>query len=385
MNIEQQNRFLILFALVNLNNSATKAQTLDFLIENDLILLDEYDLKILNSRNEEKWRNELAYVRSHLVNDRYISNNSKGIWEITEDGLRYYKELSNVVFQSSSLPRIKINSLKEFSLKSKENIISDDRSEKIWRFFLDEAKVYEVKNEIFSSIKERASYQIIDTSNNVITIKRLGRSNTTQTISNVKFKTMIKRLNQNPAYIQKGKIYDHVAEETTFVELLPFLDWSIDGKKIVISDVNRIFNEKANLNPEASNDNLDKRQLVARKVRQGQNKFRIKLLEAYDSKCAISRCPVIQVLQACHINPHSNSGINLSSNGLLLRSDLHYLFDVNLITINPTNLVIHVDDSLIGSEYYLFHGKQLAARTDSMSPNLEILQKRWQAKLKVKQ
>ncbi|MNK34413.1 hypothetical protein D3C87_529190 [compost metagenome] len=384
MNIEQQNRFLILFALVNLDNSASKAQVLDFLIENDLISLDEDDLRILNSRNEEKWRNELAYVRSHLVNDGHLSNNSKGIWDMTEDGVQYYKKLSNIVAQSSSLSRIKINSLKEFSFRRKKKVISDDTIRRLWHFFLNEAKVYKIKNEVFSSIKERATYRIIDTANEVIIIKRLGRSNTTQTISSVKFRTMIKRLNQYGAYIPKGKIYDHVVEETTFVELLPFLDWSTDGKEIVVSEVDSLFVEKANLNPEAPNDDLDKRQLVARKVRQGQNKFRIKLLEAYDSKCAISGCSVIHVLQACHINPHSNSGINLSSNGLLLRSDLHDLFDLNLITINPIDLIIHVDNSLTGTEYYRFQGKRLASRTDNLSPDLEILNERWLTKTNLK-
>ena len=373
MNIEQQNRFLILFALINLNNSASKEQVLDFLIENELILLDEDDLKILSSRNEEKWRNELAFVRSHLVDAGYISNNNRGIWALTQNGSQYYEELSAIVFQNDSFSRIKIDSLKGFSLKVKKNLITDDRIEQLWNFFLNEAKIYETKNEIFSSIKEGATYQIIDTRNNIITIKRLGSSNTTQTIGFGKFKTMIKRLNQSTPSIHRGKIYDHVVEETTFVELLPLLDWSKDGKMIVIGDNYDVSNRESNLNPEASNDDPNKKQLVARKVRQGQNKFRNKLLEVYSGRCAISGCSVTQVLNACHIDPHSSSGINLSTNGLLLRSDLHDLFDLNLITIDPVSFIINIDDSLNDTEYYIFNGKLLASRTDNKLPNLKFL------------
>ena len=64
-----------------------------------------------------------------------------------------------------------------------------------------------------------------------------------------------------------------------------------------------------------------------RKARLGQGAFRVLLTEAYHRSCAITGERTLPVLQAAHIKPFSESGPNQIRNGLLLRSDLHILFD----------------------------------------------------------
>lgn len=72
-------------------------------------------------------------------------------------------------------------------------------------------------------------------------------------------------------------------------------------------------------------------QMVA--VRQGQSDFRDALLSAYQGRCAITDCSVEEVLQAAHILPYRNQGMNHVTNGLLLRADIHTLFDLGIIKI----------------------------------------------------
>ncbi len=89
--------------------------------------------------------------------------------------------------------------------------------------------------------------------------------------------------------------------------------------------------------------------------RRGQPKFREDLLKAYDSKCAITGCDAQEALEAAHIIPYSETENNHLSNGLLLRADLHTLFDLNLIAIDPhTDLderKVRIAPSLRNTEY----------------------------------
>ncbi|RZM24778.1 MAG: HNH endonuclease, partial [Pedobacter sp.] len=68
-------------------------------------------------------------------------------------------------------------------------------------------------------------------------------------------------------------------------------------------------------------------------ARRGQKSFRDKLLKAYEYKCAVTGCDVIATLEACHIMPYNGDYTNHIQNGILLRSDIHVLFDLGLLTI----------------------------------------------------
>lgn len=123
--------------------------------------------------------------------------------------------------------------------------------------------------------------------------------------------------------------------------------------------------------------NGDERQRVLReiRIRRGQQAFRMTLLDAFHGKCAISGCSVTGVLEAAHIRPYRGPGDNHPSNGLLLRSDLHTLFDLNLLGIEPDGHVIRIHKSARQSPYDAYHGTKL---TTSHTLNEEALIFRWQ-------
>lgn len=99
--------------------------------------------------------------------------------------------------------------------------------------------------------------------------------------------------------------------------------------------------------------------------RRGQQAFRDTLLKAYGKRCAISDCAVEDVLEAAHIHPYSGEASNHVSNGLLLRTDLHTLFDLGLIGIDAASFRILVKSRLLNSEYGQFRGKPLRLPSDA--------------------
>jgi putative restriction endonuclease len=102
---------------------------------------------------------------------------------------------------------------------------------------------------------------------------------------------------------------------------------------------------------------------VLKKVRLGQGAFRVLVTDAYERKCAISGEKTLPVLEAAHIKPYTESGPHFISNSLLLRSDLHKLFDAGYLTISSDHK-IEVSRRIKeefenGREYYKFHGNSL--------------------------
>lgn len=102
-----------------------------------------------------------------------------------------------------------------------------------------------------------------------------------------------------------------------------------------------------------------KKTIISIVRRQGQSEFRQTLLEIYNYRCAITECDVSEALEAAHIIPYIATENNNPSNGLLLRADLHTLFDLNLITIDPEKLEVILDPRLRQSSYGQFHSKRL--------------------------
>lgn len=105
------------------------------------------------------------------------------------------------------------------------------------------------------------------------------------------------------------------------------------------------------------------RNAVLTKVRLGQGAFRVLVTDAYTRRCSITGEKTLPVLEAAHIKPFAASGPHLVSNGLLLRSDIHKLFDSGYITITP-NMKVEVsrrirEEFQNGREYYQYHGKDL--------------------------
>lgn len=109
--------------------------------------------------------------------------------------------------------------------------------------------------------------------------------------------------------------------------------------------------------------------------RQGQPVFRAALMEAYGRRCAVTGSDVEQVLQAAHIIGYAKSGDNALRNGLLLRADIHDLFDRGLLWISAASKVV-IAPELRGSEYGTLHGQALRLPKDLRKrPHPERLKK----------
>ncbi|BAS67129.1 HNH endonuclease [Bathymodiolus septemdierum thioautotrophic gill symbiont] len=110
--------------------------------------------------------------------------------------------------------------------------------------------------------------------------------------------------------------------------------------------------------------------------RRGQAKFRSKLLKTYNQKCAISATNLPSVLEAAHIVPYQGVKTNNISNGVLLRADLHILFDLGLVGINQSYKVV-VSSSLSDTEYEKYHESDiLLPRKVSERPSFKALNSR---------
>ncbi len=108
--------------------------------------------------------------------------------------------------------------------------------------------------------------------------------------------------------------------------------------------------------------------------RQGQAKFRQELLDAYNKECAITKTNAGEALEAAHIKPYNGKHTNEVSNGLLLRSDIHTLFDRDLIAIHPKTKEITVSPQLQETIYYQLNGTRLSLPTKlELHPNEEAL------------
>ncbi len=100
-------------------------------------------------------------------------------------------------------------------------------------------------------------------------------------------------------------------------------------------------------------------------VRLGQGGFRVLVTDAYARRCAVTGESTLPVLDAAHIRPYSEEGPHAVQNGLLLRSDMHTLFDRGLLTVTP-GLRLEVSSQIReqysnGRLYYSYHGQELKA------------------------
>ena len=116
-----------------------------------------------------------------------------------------------------------------------------------------------------------------------------------------------------------------------------------------------------------------KRALVAIAQREGQPAFRQSLLRAYAGTCVISGCTIASLLEAAHIVPYRGRKTNAIGNGLLLRADLHKLFDLHLFCIDRSRTV-RLSKELQRSEYAQFDRVRIRAPVEHhMDPIADAL------------
>lgn len=97
---------------------------------------------------------------------------------------------------------------------------------------------------------------------------------------------------------------------------------------------------------------------VLRVIREGQAEFRKRLVAHYGAVCMVTGTEQANVIDAAHIVPYNGTSTNALSNGLLLRKDIHALFDAGLLTIGP-DLVVYVSAGVDDPFYRSLDGKDL--------------------------
>jgi putative restriction endonuclease len=165
--------------------------------------------------------------------------------------------------------------------------------------------------------------------------------------------------------IVQGKTYhtEEPAGSRLWEEVqLRLQDIPIEERKATVSETNR-YGEEYTVKP-----------------RLGQGGFRVEVIEAYHRKCAMTGEKALPVLQASHIKPYAKSGPHDIKNGLLLRADLHILFDQGYLTVTKDH---HIEASKEmkedfdnGEDYLKLHGQNLITLPDNTfdRPSPEFLE-----------
>lgn len=106
---------------------------------------------------------------------------------------------------------------------------------------------------------------------------------------------------------------------------------------------------------------LQDRKTTTQKARPGQAQFRAELMKRYNGKCVVTRFALPEVLEAAHVMPHTGDPKwDHPDNGLLLRRDLHSLFDAMLWSIDPKSNRVRLADRLKATSYGKLDGRQIA-------------------------
>ncbi len=127
-----------------------------------------------------------------------------------------------------------------------------------------------------------------------------------------------------------------------------------------------------------SPEGIDRRSLVERQIRErrGQGQFRDTLRKRYGDCCLVTGCQILAVLEAAHISPYRGEDDNHPENGLLLRSDIHTLFDLDLLGIQPERLRVELHPDL-GKQYGRLADVTLACAA-SQRPSFAALRLRYE-------
>jgi hypothetical protein len=100
-------------------------------------------------------------------------------------------------------------------------------------------------------------------------------------------------------------------------------------------------------------------------VRRGQPEFRHKLMACYEVQCAVTRTSMPGLLEAAHIIPHAEGSDYRVSNGLLLRADIHTLYDLHHLSIDEHG-VVHLSDEVRNLKEYAGLDQKTIRQTKSI-------------------
>jgi hypothetical protein len=108
--------------------------------------------------------------------------------------------------------------------------------------------------------------------------------------------------------------------------------------------------------------------------RRGHPGFRQALLDAYEYRCAITNFSAVDALEAAYIVPFRGKATHHASNGLLLRADVHTLFDLGRIAVDTKTMSVVIGDDLMETSYRILAGRPLRyPRDENQRPSTEAL------------
>ena len=113
--------------------------------------------------------------------------------------------------------------------------------------------------------------------------------------------------------------------------------------------------------------------------RPGQLAFRRTMKFVYGNRCCVTGCGIPDALEGAHIDGYRNRKSNHVRNGLLLRRDIHALFDRHLLAIDPATYKVQVSPAIHMEESYAaLHGRELKRpKEESHHPDKSALERHW--------
>jgi putative restriction endonuclease len=136
-----------------------------------------------------------------------------------------------------------------------------------------------------------------------------------------------------------------------------------DGAELWDAVQDRLAKTQVPIIPVVSNQERYGAPILVR-PRLGQGTFRVMVTDAYQRRCVVTGERTLPALEAAHIKPFAEGGSHDPTNGLLLRRDIHALFDSGYVTVAP-DLRFNVSRKIKeefenGRDYYKLHGQAIA-------------------------
>lgn len=206
-------------------------------------------------------------------------------------------------------------------------------------------------------------------------------SNSQQFLDNIDYRMLAQIYTE---YVERHQVGIHDNQDDLFVTLMRLMEGK-EPKSELGRELREIrkYLEQAERDDEQSfnPDNInDERQKRSREVvtRPGQRKFKSELMKAYVGCCSITGCSVEAVLEAAHIIPYLGAKTDHPSNGLLLRVDIHKLFDNYYLSINPDTNKVEIARVLKNTYYEKLAGQPLRIpKSKTERPNPKALSKHY--------
>jgi hypothetical protein len=128
----------------------------------------------------------------------------------------------------------------------------------------------------------------------------------------------------------------------------------------IIADSLRVGGTEPDSVDEAAREIARLKRMAEQWIRPEQREFRNKIRICFQDRCAVTGCTTADVLEAAHISTKNGFDDNSESNGILLRSDIHLLFDRLLITLSEDGTKIEVSPELTDQGYLFLRDAEVA-------------------------